>query len=244
MEQKLEQHNTQSFHYDFVGFTNLKKVYDTLSEVLHYYRIERGARRYSKEVFYDVPSQLLAEAGIAISKWIEGGKASLNIRRIFSIKELNKPSQKFLFGYCNNDEQPKDYSYQMAAMIESSFKTPFSVDLESIIKQTQQTMVIEMVSDRYNIICGTGYRAIMQYEVVVYRNAITGKKVERSEVTFKFPIEDRPEKREILDAIDRYVKGLALSKESRFEIARKILFPQSQETVDNDNPQDNDEGQK
>lgn len=238
MEQKLEQHNTQSYHYDFVGFTNLKKVYDTLSEVLHYYRLERGIRRYSKEVFYDVPSQLLADAGIAISKWIEDGKSSLNVRRIFSLKELNKPSQKFLFGYCSNDEQPKDYSYQMAAMIESSFKTPFSVDLESIIKQTQQNMIIEMVSDRYNIICGTGYRAIMQYEVVVYRNAITGKKVERNEITFKFPIEDRPEKKEILDAIDRYVKGLSLSKESRFETARKILFPKGEETTENGSNQD------
>ncbi len=224
MDKKLEQHNSQSYHYEFVGFSNFNKVYKALSEALPYYRFEKIVKRHSKEIFYDIPSHLLADAGIAISKWMEDGESSLNIRKIFKVKELKKPSQKFLFGICKNDEQPKDYSYQMAGLIESTFRTPFSIDVESLIKQTSPIIEIDILFDKYQIICGTGYRAIMQYEKAVYKDVKTGRKVERVGMTFKFPIDDREEKQEILDTIDRKIKGLALNNISRFEIAYKLLF--------------------
>ncbi len=231
MDKKLSQHNSQSYHYEFVGFTDFKKVLNDLNKHLPYYRFEKIAKRHSQEIFYDIKSHLLADAGIAISKWTEDGESSLNIRKIYSVKELNKPSEKFLFGMCSYDEQPKDYSYQMASMIESSFKMPFSTDTESIIKQTAPIIEVVIVSDKYQIICGTGYRAIMQYETVVYKDLKTGKKEERVGMTFKFPIDERPEKNEILSTIERKIKGLVLNNISRFEIAKKLLFAQPVENV-------------
>ena len=230
MAQGLSQHNSESYHYAFVGFSNFKKVYQALAKGLPYYRFEKETKRHSKEIFYDIQSHLLADAGIAISKWMEDGESSLNIRKMFN--ELKKPSQKYLFGYCKNDEQPKDYSYQMAGIIEGTFRTPFSADLESIIKQTSPIIEVDITSDKYRIICGTGYRAIMQYENTVYKDLKTGKKVERVGMTFKFPIGECEEKQEILNAIDRHVKGLAINNISRFEIACKLLFAKPQQIVE------------
>ncbi len=237
MDKKLEQHNSQSYHYEFVGYTDFKKVIKDLTFFLPYYRFEKITKRHSQEIFYDIKSHLLADAGIAISKWTEDGESSLNIRKIYSVKELNKPSEKFLFGMCSYDEQPKDYSYQMASMIESSFRTPFSTDTESIIKQTAPIIEVNIVADKYQIICGTGYRAAMQYETVVYKDLGSGKKEERVGMTFKFPIDERPEKDEILSIIDRKIKGLALNNISRFEIAKKLLFAKPAESAEIAAPQ-------
>ncbi len=231
MDKKLEQHNSQSYHFEFVGFADFKKVLKDLIKFLPYYRFDKIIKRHSQEIFYDIKSHLLADAGIAISKCTEDGESSLNIRKIYSVKELKKPSEKFLFGICDYDEQPKDYSYQMASLIESSFKMPFSTDTESIIKQTVPIIEINIKADKYQIICGTGYRAIMQYETVVYKDLNSGRKEERIGMTFKFPIDERPEKEEILSTIDKKIKGLALNNISRFEIAKKLLFSTPVEVI-------------
>ncbi len=242
MDNRLEKHNSQSYHYEIVGLSKFKQILKTLCDNLPYYRFNKTKKRKSKEIFYDIPSHLLADGGIAISKWTEDGQSSLTVRKIFSVKELNKPSEKFFFGYCKNDEQPKDYSYQMALLIEKTFSTPFSVDLESLIKQTTPIIEVDITADKYEIICGTGYRAIMQYENIIYKDVKTGKKVETVGVTFKFPIDDRKEKDEILNTIERRVKALALNNISRFEIAKKLLFTKPEEissqTEEND---DNEE---
>ncbi len=51
-------------------------------------------------------------------------------------------------------------------------------------------------------------------------------------MTFKFPIGECEEKQEILNAIDRHVKGLAINNISRFEIACKLLFAKPQQIVE------------
>ena len=241
MEQKLEQHNSESYHYELVGFASFKKVFKTLTENLPYYRISYSFKKLSKEIFYDMPNHLLADAGIALSKYMTDDEASLNVRKIYSVKELKKPSEKYLFGYCRSDEEPKDYSYQMAALLESSFRTPFSIDTESIVKQTVPIIEVNLISTKYDIICGTGYRAIMQYENVAYKDLQTGKKVDRVGITFKFPLGNREEKQEILDIIDRKVKGLALNNVSRFEIAKKLLFTEPQTYIETPAEEEPDE---
>ena len=83
---------------------------------------------------------------------------------------------------------------------------------------------MEIESTKYKIICGTGYRAEMEYENATYKDVKTGKKVSRLGVTFMFPWEEREETDEILRVIDRKVKGLASFELSRYEIAEKLLY--------------------
>ena len=132
----------------------------------------------------------------------------------------------------NNEETIKDYSLQLAQAIEHSFSSPFSVDLDSIVKQTKPKFETIIQADKYQIICGTGYRASMEYENAHYKDIKTGKKVSRLGITFNFPLEEREETAEILDVIDRKIKGLSLNELSRFEIAQQVLYTQLEEELD------------
>lgn len=226
---KLELRNVQSYHYVFVGFATFKDVFKSLEEHMPYYRFVEDGKVSEKEIFYDVPDELLSSAGLILSKWYEGGKIYFHIRKISQIfNGSRRPSKKFLFGSCKDEDEPKDFSLQIATAIENSYAMPFTVDLDSIVKQTQPKIEVQIESIKYNIICGTGYRAVLLYENAVYRDIKTGKKVSRLGVTFQAPMEDREETQEILDIIDKRVKGLALFDESRFEIAQKLLYSKNE----------------
>lgn len=229
---KLILQNSQSYHFVFVGFADFNKVFRNLTQNLPYYRFANQGTFVEKEVFYDVPDELLSSAGLLLSKWSTGGNIYFHIRRLSQdVAGLKRPSKKFLFGSCEEEDEPKDFSLQIASAIEHSFTSPFSVDLDSIVKQTSPKIETVITSQRFQIICGTGYRATMEYENAIYKDVKTGKKVERLGVTFKFPDEEREETEEILRVIDRNVKGLASFDLSRYEMAQKLLYA---EGVDED----------
>lgn len=225
---KLEMENLQSYHFVFVGFADFKKVFRDLTENLPYYRFASQGKSIEKEIFYDVPDELLSSAGLILSKWYNNGNIYFHIRRLSPNFTGNKKlSKKFLFGSCEEEDEPKDFSLQIASAIEHSFTSPFSVDLDSIVKQTAPKIETVIEADRYQIICGTGYRATLEYENVTYKDVKTGKKVSRLGMTFKFPLEECEETEEILRVIDRKVKGLASFELSRFEIAEKLLYSEN-----------------
>lgn len=229
---KLILQNSSSYHFVFVGFADFNKVYRNLTQNLPYYRFENQGRFVEKEIFYDVPDELLSSAGLLLSKWYNSGNIYFHIRRLSQdVAGLKRPSKKFLFGSCEDEDEPKDFSLQIASAIEHSFTSPFSVDLDSIVKQTMPKIETVVESQRYKIICGTGYRAVMEYENATYKDIKTGKKVSMLGVTFKFPDEEREETEEILRVIDRNVKGLGSFDLSRYEIAQKLLYS---EGVDED----------
>lgn len=230
---KLEMQNTKSYHFVFVGFADFEKVFKLLVANLPYYRFAGKGKSTEREIFYDVPDELLSNSGLILSKWYEDGNIYFHIRRLSRDLEGNKlPSKKFLFGSCEDEDQPKDYSLQLAQAIEHSFSSPFSVDLDSIVKQTKPKFETIIQADKYQIICGTGYRASMEYENALYKDIKTGKKVSRLGITFNFPLEEREETAEILDVIDRKIKGLSLNELSRFEIAQQVLYTQLEEELD------------
>ena len=242
---KLELQNVQSYHFVFVGFANFKKVFKTITSNLPFYRFEHVGKETEKEIFYDVPDDLLSTAGLILSKWYSNNKIYFHVRKISTlVGAMKRPSKKFLFGSCEEIDQPKDFSLQIASAIENSFSSPFTVDLDSIVKQTRPIIEVKVESDKYRIVCGTGYRAEMLYENAEYKDVKTGKKVSRLGVTFKFPLEECEETTEILDIISKKVFGLALFDNSRFEIAQKLLYSQPNEEEEIVYDEDEEEGEE
>lgn len=239
---KLELENVQSYHFVFVGFAEFKDVFKKLIENLPYYRFEHAGKEKEREIFYDVPDELLSTAGLILSKWYSGNKIYFHIRKISTIVgAMKRPSKKFLFGSCEDIDEPKDFSLQISSAIENSFTSPFTVDLDSIVKSTRPIIEVDIQSDKYNIICGTGYRAVMLYENAIYKDIKTGEKVSRLGVTFKFPLEEREETDEILDVLSRRVLGLAHYDNSRFEIAQQLLYSKIDEEALELNKDDEEE---
>lgn len=225
---KLEQEKIDTYHYVILGFANFKIIKQKFDEYLKYYRLSYEGKINAKEVIYDVAENMLSNSGIVLSKQYEDDKVLIKVRKISYLPgAFKRPSKKFLLGEVERDDEPKDFSLHIASAIENSFTTPFTVDLDSIVKQTIPKIEINIKADKYQIICGTGYRAYIMFENVTYRDIETNRKVEKIGVTLHLPTgsKNKKENQEILSIIDRNINELALFNYSRYEIAQKLLYP-------------------
>ena len=227
MKTKIELENNVKYHYEILGFATFKDIMKKFEENFKFYRIANEGKVNAKEIVYDVPNNMLSNFGIVISKQYEDGKIMLKVRKLSSLKgAMKRPSKKFALGELGKDEEPKDFSLQITQAIENSFNTKFTVDLDAFVKETIPKIQIDIEATKYQLICGTGYRAYMLFENITYRDLKTNNKVMRPSVTLQLPNgNDIPENKEILDTIDKKISELALYNYSRFEIAKQLLYP-------------------
>lgn len=231
MESKLELENNKRYHFMILGFNTFKDILNKLSSVLKFYRLSPTGNIKGREIMYDVPDGVLNNAGIVLSKLYEGKKIMFKVRKLSSLSyEKNMPSQKFLVTGLNEDVEPKDYSLQIASAIQNSFSTAFTVDLDAFVRQTVAKIDVTVDADRYEIIGGTGYRAVLLCERTVYKDIKTGKKVKTEGVTLNLPADraSRQENAKLLDVIDKYVPELGLYNMSRYELAQKALYSEEE----------------
>ena len=222
----------ERYHYVVLGFATFEKVLKKIEDLLKFYRIENQGKTNAKEIIYDVQNNMLSDAGVVLSKQYEDGRIMFNVRKISQLPGvLKRPSKKFILGELQADADPKDFSLEISSAIESSFSTPFTVDLDAFVKQTMPKIEININANKFKIIGGTGFRGYIIQEKVIYRDIKTNKKVEREGVTLQLPLSDAyaDENKKILDIIDREVKELGLFNASRFEIAQKLLYTKEDE---------------
>ena len=234
-QNKVEMQQNESYHYVLLGFSTFKDVLKKLGDTMKFYRFENEGKANAKEIIYDVPNNLLSDAGIVISKQFEDGKVLFNVRKISWLPgALKRPSKKFNLGEFQHDEEPKDFSLDISSAIEHSFLTPFTVDLDSIVRQTIPKIEIKINADKVKIIGGTGFRAYIIYENVTYRDIKTNKTVERDDVTLQLSTleEFAEENKKLLDIIETKVCELGKFNASRFEIAQKLLYPKDEEETE------------
>lgn len=224
---KLELEDSEKKHYVLVGFAEFKKILKKLEEEFKFYRFEYQGKASEKEVIYDVANNLLSDSGVVLSKDCEDGKIKFKVTKISKLQGvLKRPTKEFLLGELETDAEPKDFSLQISTAIENSFSSSFTVDLDSFVRQTYPKIQIDIKSQKYEMIGGTGYRAIILYETAIYKDLKTGKKVSKDGITLKLSSdkESQEENVKVLDIIDRRIKELALYDVSRFEIAQKLLY--------------------
>lgn len=229
MKEKLEAEVIRKVHYYYIG-KNYKKVIKKLDQNLNYYRLEDQGKFDGKEIVYDVKSNMLSNAGLVLSKQYEGDEATFKVRKISTLPgEFKRPSKKFQLGRADDSETPRDYALQIANAIGDSFSSAFTVDLVSVVRQTEPRIEILVTGRKYKIIGGTGYEAHMLYEIATYKDVASKKKVKRVGFTLKLPKEEKyeTENNEVMDAIEKYCKELVCYEASRFEIAKRLLYPEA-----------------
>lgn len=227
MKEKLEAEVIKKVHYFFIGKDH-KKIVKKMDENLKYYRLEDLGKFDGKEIIYDVKSNMLSNAGLVLSKQYEGGEATFKVRKISTLPgEFKRPSKKFQLGRADDAEQPRDYALQIANAIGDSFSSAFTVDLVSVVRQTEPRIEILVNGQKYRIIGGTGYEAFLLYETAVYKDVASKKKVKRVGFTLKLPKDEKydSENEEVMNVIEKYCKELVCYEASRFEIAKRLLYP-------------------
>jgi len=222
-EKKAELQKSDNYHYVIAGFTNFKDILKTLKRAMPYYRFELMPKKKIVEIFYDDDYNMLSDAGIVLSKSSTNKDTNFNIRRLSRV--LHKRNKKYkIAGTCKQNDHPKQYAEQLAAAIDDSFSSSLTIDIENIVKKTKEKIEIEMNKTPYAVICGTGFKAKITHELVVYKDVETGKKVEQECVNLSVPSGEHEETEELLKIIERNAPSLVLFKESRFELAQKVLY--------------------
>ena len=214
-------------HYDMIR-NNEKQIVEKLDRELAFYRIYFERKLKGKEIIYDTPNNLLAGVGLVLSKQYEEDRVFFKVRKISYLPtELRKPSQKFYLSDCNGYESPKDFPLQIASAINNAFSNIFTIDLVEVVKQTIPKYEIKIKGNLYNLTSGSGMKGMLVFEKVVYKDLVSGRKVKCRGATVTLPGEEsfKKEANEVLSAIERKCKELLRYKESRFEIAQRLLKP-------------------
>ncbi len=227
---KLENENAEKHHYYIIS-NNEKKLFEKLEKCLKFYTFRYSNHFLGREIVYDVPSNMLSNAGLVLSKQFEeNGGIYFKVRKIsFLPKNIKRKSAKFYLAKCSGAEEPKDFPIQIANAIQSSFTEPFTIDLVSVVRQTVPKIEILVHGKKYQVIGGYGYKAKFVYEKVVYKDLIENKKVVKYGATFVAPTGQENEKynQEVLNMIDKYCPELVPYKSTRFEIAKRLLNPKT-----------------
>lgn len=223
---KLENENVEKYHYYIIG-RDEKKLVEKLNKYLKFYTLRFVENFVGREIIYDVPNNMLSNAGLVLSKqYEENDGIFFKVRKIsFLPANVKRKSKKFYLAECKGSEEPKDFPIQIANAIQSSFTEPFTIDLISIVRQTVPKIEIKVYGRKYKIIGGYGYKAKFFFEKTEYRDLINGKKVIKYGVTFNAPAgeENQQYNQEVLSVIDKYCSELVPYKQTRFEIAKRVL---------------------
>ncbi len=226
----LENENKEKHHFYIIG-KNEKALIAKLEKHLKFFTLRFQKKFTGKEIVYDVKNDMLSNAGLVLSKQYEEKSIYFKVRKInfLSNSVKKRVSKKFYLAECSGKEEPKDYPIQIANAIQSSFSEPFTIDLVSIVRQTVPKIEMTVHGNKYEVIGGFGYKATLNFEKVVYKDLITGKKVSKYGVTLIVPASEKEQKYndEVLDVIDRYCTELVPYRSTRFEIAKRVLYPEN-----------------
>lgn len=224
--EKVKQVKESKFHYDLVRDSE-KKIIAKLDFGLPYYSFKYIGKIKGEEIVYDTRNGLLISAGLVLSKQKDGDGVFFKVRKISNLpEELRKPSSKLSLSECSPNAVPSDYSLQVASAINDAFSNIFTIDLAEVVRQTIPKIKITVKAKVYEIAGGTGFRGRLLFEKAIFRDMITKKKVTKKGVTFQLPMENELDIRDseiILDGIEKSCKGLIPYRESRFEIAQRLL---------------------
>ena len=238
--EKLENENTKKIHYLIIG-EKFSKTRDKINKNLKFYRLSFSNKFNGLEIIYDIPSRLLSNAGLILSKQYDDNKIFFKVRKISKLPGgYRRPSQKFVLGESEEGEAPKDFAMQIAHAISNLYANVFTIDIVSVVRQTEPIYEISVNGNSYEIIGGTGYRAELLDEIATYKDIETNKKVKRHGITLIMPNDEKYEKENqtIIQTIEHYCKELVGYEQSRFEIAQRLLHP---ETIEKPKEEKNDD---
>lgn len=225
--------NTMRYHYDMLR-DNVDRIVDKLNLNFGFYAFRYSQKMSTTEIVYDTADNLLSSVGIILSKQFVNDKVAFYVRKITRLpNEMKRPSKRVKIADCGPKETPKAFALQVSQAINNTFPSVFTIDMAEVVEKTVPKIEIQINGQYYDISGGTGFKGTIIFENVVYRDMITRKKVKGKSVTLSLPVDEMYEKdREvILDGIERCCKELIPYKETRVEIAERVLYPKVQNKI-------------
>lgn len=185
-----------------------------------------GEGRYMvEEVYYDSPNNLLASAGILLSKVVEGNKAYFKVEREDYLFEKNLSKEKKIFVHpIGLRDGVQDHMLFLINGITSFFTTKFSIDFENILKVVVPKVEIRTKVDAFKVLSGTGFKGVMTFEEVKFKNNFTKRKAELDMLKIERASSEATAKDFLtfIDRLEKYCKEIMPISDSKYQIALRM----------------------
>lgn len=185
-----------------------------------------GEGRYMvEEIYYDSPNNLLASAGILLSKVVEDGKAFFKVEREDYLYEKKLSKQKKIFVHpIGLKDGVQDHTIFLINGITSFFTTKFSIDLENILKVVVPKVEIRTKVDSFKILSGTGFKGVMTFEEVKIKNNFTKRKADVDMLKIELASSESTKKDFLtfIEKLEKYCKEIMPISDSKYQIALRM----------------------
>ena len=213
-------------HYDVILGQVERKILSLTKQLnINSFSYE-GKHRY-KTTYYDTPENLLTKAGILMYKTWEKGSYYIKIDRL-SIVSSHLLNKKEVFQHpIEERDTPIMHSFYLINGISNLFSTPFSIDIEHVIKTVEPKIYIDIESTVYKAFSGTGFKCNLAFEECHYVNLTTKRKRDNNELVVRFeaPRKFLEEFNQFTFSLEKHCKELLPKNERRFNYAKRITKP-------------------
>lgn len=222
--------NDTTKKYEAVSSTAFKNFL-RFARGLKFQKVSRLGKDVVTETYYDTPAHLLNKSGIILSKFEEGNNIFFKVENTsYLSKVLNKIHKEVFVHKVGANDQLSDHAFYIKDGITSLFSTPFSIDLENVIKNATPKMEVKIVAEIYQVTSGTGMRARVALENKTVKNFETKRKpYEVQSMTVKLYNDTvelfKEDFEEFNNLLQKNCKEFLLVDENQFDFATKVTKP-------------------
>ena len=203
-----------------------------LDNIMKFYKFQPVGPVKASETFYDTPTDMLAKAGVVLSKIQEGDRVFFKVEQSAYLSNAFRHSTSKIFVHkVGPKDTIKDHAFYLVDGIRGLFATSFSIDLENVIKNAIPKITISINSNIYKVISGTGFRCYVALEETKIQNFETKKSYQTEGMTVKHigPEQYLEEFDRFNNAIQKYCKEFIVVNDNNFEhaknVTKKIVVP-------------------
>lgn len=213
-----------SKHYDVIDKNGYKRLQE-MNKLLKFEQMVYSGSSVVTETFYDTSSDLLARTGILLSRVVEQGKCYLKLQKQTFIPQTFRSVEDVVFVHeVGLRDKIVDHSLYLVDGITTLFATSFNIDFDNVLKTVIPRLQITTKSTILRLISGTGFRANIYQEAMIFDNRITKRKVKKDCLKLEniSPANYDKQYAELVRLIEKYCKELLPITEDTYDYAMRL----------------------
>lgn len=192
------------------------------------------ARNHWDFTFYDTPDNLLTKTGILLYRTTENNENYFKMEKLSFLPSVSRirKTELFMLKVARGDT-PKHQAFYLINGITEMFSTHFYIDLENVIKAVVPKMHIDIVGKAYKGVRGDGFKCLVEFQKVTYKNLVTKKKFKNSELTVTQNCSQNFDSsfEEFLITLERYCKDILPQKTTRYDLGMRMTQISEKPTI-------------
>lgn len=190
--------------YDIITPQAEKKIIE-LSRKLNVDKLVYEKHNHYSIIFYDTPDNLLTKTGILLYRTIENDLHFLKMEKLSFLPSVSRLRKNELFELeIAPKDTPKSQAFYLINGITAMFSTRFQIDLENVIKAVIPQLEIDIKGSCYKGFSGDGFKCLIEFQNVKYKNNITKRNFKNKECT----VTNISSSKNLVNDFEKFIKNL------------------------------------